>query len=385
MILTTADHKSLIHEGMSILHSVNDSISEDDPPFVLVEDAEVEELKSFWYKVRCKVDGELLLLCPPKKNLRANLESHLQGLVHTKCMEDLVAAGKSTSSSALNNGGRGRPPSRSRAMIGNQCDLHGWFRALSLPSATSSEGSETLKPDSIFGMLYWDYWKKTTSYGGKKYNVQGLLQDSKSSTNWVLKPTTSVEFMFDGCHNITNGCFHHAQCLRFYATRTPFPQFSCSSCIDIVEEMDFRLCVVKEGHALIKQGLRDMGSGRKIDYLSTSELACHSHTLAKKFREEKSMHWIMKLKVAQLKMTKKGLKLSAVENFNRKDVLAFCNNILAVHRTNALGGKPALWDFLRDVAANLNQVKQGHRSLLYDHMIAMLSKFMCLLYALLLL
>ena len=91
--------------------------------------------------------------------------------------------------------------------------------------------------------------------------------------------------------------------------------------------MDMRLPVVKEGCTLIKQGLRDIRSGRKINYLNTRELTCHSPTLARKFRKEKSMHWIMKSKVAQLKMTKRGLKLNAVENFNRKDVLAFCNNI----------------------------------------------------------
>ena len=51
LILTIVDHKSLVHEGLSILHSMNDSVSEDDPPFVLVGDAEVRELKSFWYKV----------------------------------------------------------------------------------------------------------------------------------------------------------------------------------------------------------------------------------------------------------------------------------------------------------------------------------------------
>ena len=121
------------------------------------------------------MDGELLLLYPPRKSLRANMENHLQGLVHTKCVEDLVAAGKSTSSLALNSGGRGRPPSRSRSTIGNQCDLHSWFRTSSLPSATSSQGSEIGKLDSILGLLCWGYWKKITSYGGKIYNVQGLL------------------------------------------------------------------------------------------------------------------------------------------------------------------------------------------------------------------
>jgi hypothetical protein len=46
---------------------------------------------------------------------------------------------------------------------------------------------------------------------------------------------------------------------------------------------------------------------------------------------------------------------------HRKDVLSFCNNILAAHRTNVFGGKPTLWDFLRDVATNLNCSKSGHR------------------------
>ena len=45
LILITVDHKSLVQEGLSILHSMNDSVSEDDPPFVLVGDAEGEELK----------------------------------------------------------------------------------------------------------------------------------------------------------------------------------------------------------------------------------------------------------------------------------------------------------------------------------------------------
>jgi hypothetical protein len=69
----------------------------------------------------------------------------------------------------------------------------------------------------------------------------------------------------------------------------------------------------------------------------------------------------MKARVAQLRMSKRGLRLSVQENFNKNDVLSFCNNILAAHRTNAFGGKPALWDFLRDIANNLNRQKQGHR------------------------
>jgi hypothetical protein len=49
------------------------------------------------------------------------------------------------------------------------------------------------------------------------------------------------------------------------------------------------------------------------------------------------------------------------QSSNRGGILKFCNNILAAHRVGAFGGKPALWDFMKDVASNLNRKKQGYR------------------------
>jgi hypothetical protein len=43
--------------------------------------------------------------------------------------------------------------------------------------------------------------------------------------------------------------------------------------------------------------------------------------------------------------------------FERKYVFQFCSNILFTHHTNAFGGKPTLWDFLKDVVGNLNWKK----------------------------
>jgi hypothetical protein len=40
--------------------------------------------------------------------------------------------------------------------------------------------------------------------------------------------------------------------------------------------------------------------------------------------------------------------------------MKFCINVVSAHRTNALGGKPDLWDFMKDVATNLNR-KRGCR------------------------
>jgi hypothetical protein len=80
---------------------------------VLVGDPSAEQLKSFWYKVRCKVCGDLFMLCLPRKNLSSNLESHIQGLKHTKALEDAARSGRSTSSALLTRM-RGKPTASSR-------------------------------------------------------------------------------------------------------------------------------------------------------------------------------------------------------------------------------------------------------------------------------
>jgi hypothetical protein len=43
------------------------------------------------------------------------------------------------------------------------------------------------------------------------------------------------------------------------------------------------------------------------------------------------------------------------------NVIKFCNDIICAHRTDAFGGKPGLWDFMKDVAANLNRDDHGNR------------------------
>lgn len=191
MIYTAADHKKLVEESLSILKAVNDEVSELDPPFVVVGDVGVTELKSFWYKVRCKIDGEFLLLCPPKKNLRVNLENHLHGFTHTKCLEAKCSMNKTSSPSATLSGKRGRPSTRSKATVGNQPDLHGWFRTPSSQSLGSINNDQAGKSDSILSMLCWGYWKRTTQYGGKYYKVDGMLGDPKPGSCWTAEPITS--------------------------------------------------------------------------------------------------------------------------------------------------------------------------------------------------
>jgi len=122
---------------------VNDSIYLGDPPFVLVGDVGFCKFKSFWYKFWCKLDEEIMLLCPPKNNLRTNLQNHLHGLVHTKCLEDVVAGERSTcKSTAASTRKRGRPTTRSRLNIGKQNDLHTWFTGASIANSRTTKESQ---------------------------------------------------------------------------------------------------------------------------------------------------------------------------------------------------------------------------------------------------
>jgi len=72
-------------------------------------------------------------------------------------------------------------------------------------------------------------------------------------------------------------------------------------------------------------------------------------------------HWAAKLRIAQLKIKRPTLKKLAMAASNNHNVYKFFGDILRAHRTGAFGGRPALWDFMRDIAANLNRRKDGFR------------------------
>lgn len=88
LVHTIVDHRALVNEGLGIMASMNDAIGGHEGPFMLVGDCEAKHFKSFWYKIHCKICVELFTLCPPCKNLKSNLESHVQGLKHAKALKD---------------------------------------------------------------------------------------------------------------------------------------------------------------------------------------------------------------------------------------------------------------------------------------------------------
>ena len=359
VILTVEDHRRLVKEGAQILEVVNTSANSDRPPFLLIGDPESADVKSFWFKVKCSFCGDIFQLCPPKKNLEANLRNHLNGTKHHKVMEDFEAT-VMAQGSALSSGRRGRPAKSSGGSTAlNQKSLHSWYKN----STSSAEGGESRTWDRSFllSCMCWGLRGPTCDYGGKSYVIDGLLQDIHPGQQWYPEPYVEAEFEVDGKVVLVKGTFRHRNCSRFSISGDPFPDFACSMCSKIPAEGDFRLRVLREDKALEKRGMRGSMQGRRIGFLSVLEMSGHIRLTNKKYHVERMKRWVGKARIAQLRVKRPSLLQSAKQASEQHNVLKFCNNIIAAHRTGAFGGKPALWDFMRDVASNLNRKKRGYR------------------------
>ena len=79
------------------------------------------------------------------------------------------------------------------------------------------------------------------------------------------------------------------------------------------------------------------------------------HSLNKEFRAQFTLFRIQVEHLAQLKMLKPTLLEQAHHVDSKWGMLSFCHNVIATHRIGTFGGKPTLWDFIRDIAKNLNR------------------------------
>jgi hypothetical protein len=82
VVLTPADHKCLMLEGIEILDALNEDIGGEKKMFDVIWDLNFEEVRSFWFRVKCDFCGDYFMLCPPKKNLEVNLRNHVNSLKH---------------------------------------------------------------------------------------------------------------------------------------------------------------------------------------------------------------------------------------------------------------------------------------------------------------
>jgi hypothetical protein len=124
-IMITDDHKRVVKDGIHIVDSMNLTVGCTQTLFAWIgADPESEGVKSYWYKVKCTICGDLMQLCPPKRQLESNLMAHINGTRHCRAVEEIA---QKTTCLALTNGKRGRP-SRSSANNGPTTkSLHNWF------------------------------------------------------------------------------------------------------------------------------------------------------------------------------------------------------------------------------------------------------------------
>jgi len=87
----------------------------------------------------------------------------------------------------------------------------------------------------------------------------------------------------------------------------------------------------------------------------------HTRSLAKKLNLQMLHSWHAKTRTVQLKAKIPTMRESAMNASSDNNLIKFCNNIISVHRIGAFGRKDALWDFLKDVVANLNRKDPGNR------------------------
>jgi hypothetical protein len=127
---------------------MNTSVGEDQKPFGIIGDLESDELRSFLFRVKCNVCRDYFVLCPPRKNLEANLWNHIINLKHVKAVDDLR---EKATLAALLTRQRGRPSRSASTTEGSQQSLHAWF---SPSSETCQSTSSSTSLESVMSCLY---------------------------------------------------------------------------------------------------------------------------------------------------------------------------------------------------------------------------------------
>ena len=182
--------------------------------------------------------------------------------------------------------------------------------------------------------MCWGFREPFCSYAGKTYEVMRLLHDSIPGIKWIPEPYIKGKILMNGDLVDVEGWFRHTECLHFVVLE-PWIGLTCPKCARIPQENDFNLRVRREDRSIDKRGFRSCQRGRCLDYLLIAEVGNHGRELAKIFKIEKMYHWAAKARIVQLKVKRPTLCEAARESSAYGNVLKFCNEILAAHRTGA--------------------------------------------------
>ena len=346
----------MIREGADIVQTVNASLLVGHKHFTILGNLQAEDTRCYWFKVKCLYCRDMMVLCPLKKNLEANLTNHLSGPKHKKSVEDVEKIHKEPAQT----GRLGRPStSTSSSGHSNQSDFHSWLmRGIS----SNIQGmSQTFNKQIVAGLMCFGFRDTSVEYGGNSYAIKSLLNDRHSGVEWYPEPHLDATVVVGNDVVQVSGAFRHRMCHRFSMSGQPFPNLTCHMYSQIPCENDFQMRIQREDHNLVKRGYRSSAGGIRLGYLSVSEVSKYAKELSKKYRLQKLHYWDARRRIVQLKVKRPTMLESARNAASDNNLIKFCNNIISAHRTGAFGGKPGLWDFMKDVAANLNRSDRGNR------------------------
>ena len=237
-----------------------------------------------------------------------------------------------------------------------------WWSLGRVPAEAEEGGeSSTSGRNDFLGLLCWGYRGPTCTYANISYSVINVLHDSHIGGVWYPEPHVTANVIRNGQAFKIEGTFRHTSCMRVDVLGDEFTNLSCSMCSGIPLEADFRKRIMREDLTFEKRGTRCTGGGRRLGYLQLSELAKHGRDLRRKLKAEKLLHFSIRARIVQLKVKRPSLRELARDASGSHNALKFCHSILNAHRCGAFGGKPALWDFLHDVAQNVSRDDRGNR------------------------
>lgn len=179
------------------------------------------------FKVWYRICGEMMQVCPPRKNLCTNLNMHLSSTKYLKALEDFKRNSSKRSRGDISTGCRGRPSTGSRSTVGNQSNLHGWFKHAPSTTTFNLGSVQTGDNKSFFSLLCWGFRTHSITYNNKVYDICSLFDDSREENNWVLEPNTCVEFVYFGEKVIISGCFRYSLCTRISPDGLGFTSLTC--------------------------------------------------------------------------------------------------------------------------------------------------------------
>jgi hypothetical protein len=297
-------------------------------------------------------------MCPKKLTLEHNLRTHLVSRDHLDALETKEA----TVELALRSGKRGRPrKADARDLHPSQNSILKFFKEDGSKAGSSSDKGGLEDIDLGLSLLCWGLWDEQVRWTGEWMVIKGILDDQEGGNVWECELTTSAQVFNPNTNSIVNirGCFRHKLCYRLSLNGGGFENLTCSNCDSIKREDDFRGRVHREAEALVHRGERTTHGRIRLGYLTKTELRKHVHDLNSKYRKE---HWMLTKqaqKVCALSTRKKKLEELLGVAADRKDLKLFLRNIVNGHRNGAFGGKEGLWDFLKDVARNLERSSKG--------------------------